>query len=217
MGHVLGQDVCFLWHQNPTIADCDLVLLPGGFSYGDYLRAGSMAAVSPVMSAVRQFAALGGPVLGVCNGFQILLESQMLPGAMRRNRDLRFLSRDVHIRVERTDLPFCSRLALGEVLRVPVAHAEGNYVDTEGQLDLLESHRQVVFRYCDETGRVDPEGESNANGSARAIAGICNRSGNVCALMPHPERCAEELLGNTDGLRLLEGVVVAAARSAEDE
>lgn len=211
MGHVLGQEAQFLWHQNATIEDCDFVLLPGGFSYGDYLRAGSMAAVSPVMSAIKQFAANGGPVLGICNGFQILLEAELLPGAMRRNRALRFLSRDVHLRVERDDLAVCSRLKIGEVLRIPIAHAEGNYVDTEARLDELEERRQVVFRYCDSSGQVDPGGESNPNGSERAIAGICNRAGNVCALMPHPERCAEELLGNTDGLRLLEGVLASSA------
>ncbi len=211
MGHVLGQEACFLWHQDPTISGCDFVLLPGGFSYGDYLRAGSMAAVSPVMSAVKEFADKGGPVLGVCNGFQILLESGLLPGAMRRNRSLRFLSRDVNIRVERADLAFTARLRQGDVLRIPIAHAEGNYVDTDERLDELERDRQVVFRYCGEDGTIDPNSETNPNGSARAIAGICNAAGNVCALMPHPERCSEELLGNTDGLRLLEGVLASAA------
>lgn len=216
MGHVLGQEATFLWHQNDSVEGCDFVLLPGGFSYGDYLRAGSMAAVSPVMNAVRRFAEQGGPVLGVCNGFQILLESGLLPGAMRRNRDLRFLSRDVFVRVERTDLPFTSRLEEGDVLRIPIAHAEGNYVDTQERLDQLEANRQVVFRYCGSEGAVEPDTETNPNGSERAIAGICSAAGNVCALMPHPERCAEEILGKTDGIRLLEGVIhsVAGERSA---
>ena len=214
MGHVLGQEARFLWHQNPTVEGCDFVLLPGGFSYGDYLRAGSMAAVSPVMAAVKQFADNGGPVLGVCNGFQILLESDLLPGAMRRNRGLRFLSRDVHIRVERSDLPFTSKLEEHDVLRIPIAHAEGNYVDTEQKLDQLEQNRQVVFRYCDASGDVDAQSESTPTGSERAIAGVCNEAGNVCALMPHPERCAEELLGNTDGLAILQGVLNSAASGA---
>ncbi len=210
MGHVLQQETVFLWHQKPSVEDCDFVFLPGGFSYGDYLRAGSMAAVSPVMSAVREFADAGGPVLGVCNGFQILLESGLLPGAMRRNRDLRFLSRTVHVRVERTDLRFTRGLCVGDVLELPIAHAEGNYVDTPQRLDSLESRRQVVFRYCDADGRVDAsDQETNPNGSERAIAGVCNAAGNVCALMPHPERCAEELLGNVDGLRLLSGLLAA--------
>lgn len=215
MGHVLGQEATFLWHQNDSIDGCDFVLLPGGFSYGDYLRAGSMAAVSPVMNAVRRFAEQGGPILGICNGFQILLESGLLPGAMRRNRDLRFLSCDVHVRVERTDLPFTCRLGEGEVLRIPIAHAEGNYVDTEERLDQLEAAGQVVFRYCDADGHVDAASSSNPNGSERAIAGICSASGNVCALMPHPERCAEEILGKTDGLRLLEGVIHSVAETGQ--
>lgn len=214
MGHVLGQEATFLWHENDTVDGCDFVLLPGGFSYGDYLRAGSMAAVSPVMNAVRRFVEQGGPVLGICNGFQILLESELLPGAMRRNRDLRFLSRDVYIRVERNDLPFTCRLEEGDVLRIPIAHAEGNYVDTEERLDELEGNGQVVFRYSDASGQIDPASESNPNGSERAIAGICSEAGNVCALMPHPERCAEEILGNTDGLRLLEGVLHSVAEGA---
>ncbi|MDE2923526.1 MAG: phosphoribosylformylglycinamidine synthase subunit PurQ [Acidobacteriota bacterium] len=207
LSHVLGQETTFLWHQETSLEGCELVVLPGGFSYGDYLRAGSMAAHSPIMAAVRRHAEVGGRVLGICNGFQMLLETGLLPGAMRRNRDLRFLSVDVHLRVERDDLPWCSGYRRGDVLRMPIAHAEGNYVDTEVALDELERRGQVVFRYVDAAGRREPA--ANLNGSERAIAGICNAGGNVLGLMPHPERCAEEMLGNRDGLGLLAGAVAA--------
>ncbi|MDE2850891.1 MAG: phosphoribosylformylglycinamidine synthase subunit PurQ [Acidobacteriota bacterium] len=207
LSHVLGQETTFLWHQETSLEGCELVVLPGGFSYGDYLRAGSMAAHSPIMAAVRRHAEAGRRVLGICNGFQMLLETGLLPGAMRRNRDLRFLSVDVHLRVERDDLPWCSGYRRGDVLRMPIAHAEGNYVDTEVALDELERRGQVVFRYVDAAGRLEPA--ANLNGSERAIAGICNAGGNVLGLMPHPERCAEEMLGNRDGLGLLAGAVAA--------
>lgn len=209
---VLGQEVRYLWHQSDSVEDCELVVVPGGFSYGDYLRAGSMASLSPIMPAVSGLAARGGLVLGICNGFQILLESGLLPGAMRRNRDLRFISRDVYLRVERDDLPFTRGYQTGQVLRMPVAHAEGNYVDTEAALDSLESGSQVAFRYCSEDGSLDED--ANPNGSMRAIAGVCNEDGNVCALMPHPERCAEALLGNTDGLALFAGALGLALEPA---
>ena len=202
---VLEQETVFLWHQETFLDECELVVLPGGFSYGDYLRAGSMAAHSPIMAAVRQHAEAGGRVLGICNGFQMLLEAGLLPGAMRRNRDLRFLSVDVHLRVERDDLIYCSGYRRGEVLRMPIAHAEGNYVDTDEALDDLERAGQVVFRYVDANGSVAPG--ANLNGSKRSIAGVCNAEGNVLGLMPHPERCAEDLLGNGDGLALLAGAV----------
>ena len=210
LGHVLEQETTFLWHQETSLEGCELVVLPGGFSYGDYLRAGSMAAHSPIMAAVRRHAEAGGRVLGICNGFQMLLETGLLPGAMRRNRDLRFLSVDVHLRVERDDLAWCSNYRRGDVLRMPVAHAEGNYVDTEGALDELEQRGQVVFRYVDAAGRREPV--ANLNGSERAIAGICSAGGNVLGLMPHPERCAEEMLGNRDGLGLLAGAVAGGGR-----
>ncbi len=205
LSHVLEQETVFLWHQETFLDECELVVLPGGFSYGDYLRAGSMAAHSPIMAAVRQHAEAGGRVLGICNGFQMLLEAGLLPGAMRRNRDLRFLSVDVHLRVERDDLIYCSGYRRGEVLRMPIAHAEGNYVDTDEALDDLERAGQVVFRYVDAEGSVAPG--ANLNGSKRSIAGVCNAEGNVLGLMPHPERCAEDLLGNGDGLALLAGAV----------
>ncbi|HEX9732140.1 MAG TPA: phosphoribosylformylglycinamidine synthase subunit PurQ [Thermoanaerobaculia bacterium] len=206
--HVLGQDAVFLWHDEADLHGCDLVVLPGGFAYGDYLRAGAMAALSPIMAEVRRHAAAGGPVLGICNGFQMLLEAGLLPGAMRRNRDLRFLCQDVWLRVERDDLAFTSRYARGQVLRMPIAHAEGNYVDRDEALDALEKAGGVVFRYA------SPGGETaegwNPNGSARAIAGVVNAGGNVLGMMPHPERCAEQVLGGEDGLGLFASLVAAA-------
>ncbi|HVS63040.1 MAG TPA: phosphoribosylformylglycinamidine synthase subunit PurQ [Thermoanaerobaculia bacterium] len=212
LAHVLGQPVRWLWHGEEDLAESELVVLPGGFSYGDYLRAGAMAAVSPVMAAVRRHAEAGGLVLGICNGFQILLEAGMLPGAMRRNDDLRFKGTDAHLRVERADLPLTRRLRVGQVLCLPIAHAEGNYADTPAALDELEANRQVVFRYCTPDGAVCAAG--NPNGSERGIAGIVNRAGNVFALMPHPERAAEEVLGNRDGLALFEGLLEGAADEA---
>ncbi len=211
--HTFGQETRFLWHQDTDLSGCELVVVPGGFSYGDYLRAGAMAALSPVMAAVKRHAESGLPVLGICNGFQILLEAHLLPGAMRRNAGLRFLSQDVHLRVERDDLPFTRRYRAGQVLRMPIAHAEGNYTCPAEQMAELERAGQVVFRYCTAAG--ESADEANPNGSQGAIAGICNRAGNVLALMPHPERCAEEILGNTDGAGLFRGVLeggVAAMR-----
>ncbi|MDP9121522.1 MAG: phosphoribosylformylglycinamidine synthase subunit PurQ, partial [Acidobacteriota bacterium] len=190
--HALGQQTHFLWHQHETVAGCDLVVLPGGFAYGDYLRAGALAALSPVMAAVKRHAEAGGLVLGICNGFQVLLEAGLLPGAMRRNASLRFQCRDVHLRVERADLPFTREYRAGQLLRMPVAHAEGNYEDAADRLDALEAARQVVFRYVPAAGAAGgAEDAWNPNGSARAIAGVCNSRGNVLGLMPHPERCAE--------------------------
>lgn len=203
--HVLDQDTTFLWHQDDSLKGCDLVVLPGGFSYGDYLRAGAMAALSPVMSAVKRHAETGGLVLGICNGFQVLLEAGLLPGAMRRNASLRFQCKDVYLKVERTDLPFTRKLRQGQVLRLPIAHAEGNYEDAPEKLDALEAAGQVVFRYCTPDGAVTAE--ANPNGAARNIAGLCNAQGNVLGLMPHPERCSEEILGNTDGLALFASAV----------
>jgi phosphoribosylformylglycinamidine synthase I len=211
--HVLQQDVTFLWHQDDTLQGCELVVLPGGFAYGDYLRAGAMAALSPVMGAVKRHAGAGGLVLGICNGFQVLLEAGLIPGAMRRNQNLRFLCRDVHLRVERADLPFTWKLREGAVLRIPIAHGEGNYEDSPERLDVLEANRQVVFRYVTPEGaRADGDPQWNPNGAARAIAGICNAGGNVLGMMPHPERCSEPILGNTDGLALLASAVEAGSQ-----
>ena len=210
--HVLEQEVTFLWHQDETLKGSELIVLPGGFAYGDYLRAGAMAALSPVMAAVKRHAEAGGLVLGICNGFQVLLEAGLLPGAMRRNESLRFLSREVHLRVERADLPFTRKFRQGQVLRMPIAHGEGNYEDAPEKLDALEAGRQVVFRYVTPQGeRSDGDPRWNPNGAARAIAGVCNAGGNVLGLMPHPERCAEPILGNTDGLALLASAVEAGS------
>jgi phosphoribosylformylglycinamidine synthase len=211
---VLAQDATFLWHQDDSLKGCDLVVLPGGFAYGDYLRAGALAALSPVMGAVKRHAEAGGLVLGICNGFQVLLEAGLLPGAMRRNQNLRFLCRDVHLKVERADLPFTWKLREGAVLRIPIAHAEGNYEDSPEKLDALEANRQVVFRYVTPEGaRADGDPQTNPNGAARGIAGVCNAGGNVLGMMPHPERCSEPILGNTDGLALLASAVEAGSRN----
>jgi phosphoribosylformylglycinamidine synthase I len=209
--HVLDQDVHFLWHQDESLGGCELVVLPGGFAYGDYLRAGALAALSPVMAAVKRHAEAGGLVLGICNGFQVLLEAGLLPGAMRRNANLRFQCKDVYLKTERTDLPFTRTLRAGQVLRLPIAHAEGNYEDAPAALDALEAENRVVFRYCTAEGAVTPE--ANPNGAARDIAGICNARGNVLGLMPHPERCSESVLGNTDGLALFAGAVEVGAHA----
>jgi len=207
--HVLGQDVTFLWHGADDLRGVDLIVLPGGFAYGDYLRAGAMAAQSPIMTGVKRHVARGGLVLGICNGFQILLEAGLLPGAMRTNRDQRFVCRDVHLRVERSDLPFTRRYRRGQVVRMPIAHAEGSYADGEQRIETLQAAGQVVFRYVDASG--ETSAEANANGSVGAIAGITNAGGNVLGLMPHPERCAEQVLGNRDGLALFESLVAASA------
>jgi phosphoribosylformylglycinamidine synthase len=207
LSEVVGQETELLWHRSTDLLGSDLVVLPGGFSYGDYLRAGAMAAQSPIMDAVRAHARAGGLVLGICNGFQILLESGLLPGAMRRNRGLRFLCQDVILRVERSDLPFTRNYRAGQLLRLPIAHAEGCYTDSPAALDALEAAGRVVFRYVDERGEL--AAAANPNGSSRAIAGIANEYGNVLGMMPHPERCAEEILGNRDGLALFAGLVEA--------
>jgi phosphoribosylformylglycinamidine synthase len=209
--HVLEQEVTFLWHGEEDLQGCELVVLPGGFSYGDYLRAGAVAAHSPVMAAVRRHAEAGGLVLGICNGFQILMEAGLLRGALLKNRRMRFECRDVYLRVERADLPFTRGYEAGQVIRVPIANSDGDFQETEATLDELERDNLVVFRYTDAQGRhIDEKDEANITGSARAIAGITNAQGNVLGLMPHPERCAEEILGNTDGLPLLAGAVGAA-------
>jgi phosphoribosylformylglycinamidine synthase len=211
--HILGQDVVFLWHEEEDLRGSELVVLPGGFAYGDYLRAGALAALAPVMDGIRRHAAAGGLVLGICNGFQVLLEAGLLPGAMLRNRGLRFLCRDVYLKVERNDLPFTHRYGAGQVIRLPIAHAEGNFTAPAEVLDRLEAGRQVVFRYVDSAGRLDDA--ANPNGSARAIAGIANPEGNVLGLMPHPERAADALLGCRDGLPLFEAVLEAARAGLE--
>ena len=207
--HVLGQEAEFVWHKETSLHGADVVVLPGGFSHGDYLRTGAIARFSPVMSAVAEFARAGGPVLGICNGFQILCEAGLLPVAMLRNRDLKFHCEHVSIRVEQTDTPFTSRASRGQVLRIPIAHGEGNYYAEPDVLASLESSGRVVFRYCDARGQVTEA--ANPNGSLHGIAGICNERRNVVGLMPHPERACERPLGSADGLVLFESVVSSLA------
>jgi phosphoribosylformylglycinamidine synthase len=209
---VLGQDAEFIWHKETDLRGADVVILPGGFSHGDYLRTGAIARFSPVMNAVRAFAAAGGPVLGICNGFQILLEAGMLPGAMLRNRGLKFRCEHVHIRVEETNTPFTFACTPHQILRIPIAHGEGNYFTTPDELQRLEANRQIIFRYTNVGGAaVD---EANPNGSVASIAGICNDRRNVVGLMPHPERACEAPLGSADGLVIFESVVAALAAGA---
>ncbi|MEJ2217208.1 MAG: phosphoribosylformylglycinamidine synthase subunit PurQ [Gemmatimonadota bacterium] len=201
---VLGESADYVWHRETDLNQADAVILPGGFSYGDYLRAGAIARFSPVMSAVRDFADAGGPVLGICNGFQILCEAGMLPGALVRNVSLQFRSVPVHVRVERADTLFTRRYEAGQVLRVPIAHGEGNYLADDATVERLEAEGRIVFRYVEPDGRVTEA--ANPNGSTRNIAGIINDAGNVLGLMPHPERAMEAVLGSVDGLGLFESL-----------
>jgi phosphoribosylformylglycinamidine synthase subunit PurQ / glutaminase len=203
--HVCGQEARFVWHKESDIHDLDAVVLPGGFAYGDYLRTGAIARFSPVMQSVTAFAKKGGPVLGICNGFQILQEAGLLPGAMLRNKSVKFLSQPVHVRVERNDTVATGGLAVGTVLTMPIAHGEGNFYLPDEDLDRLEGEGQVVFRYTTPDGRL--EESANPNGSARAIAGVCNRERNVVGLMPHPERASEAEVGSADGRRLFEALI----------
>jgi phosphoribosylformylglycinamidine synthase I len=208
--HVLGQDAECIWHKDTSLKGADAVILPGGFAHGDYLRTGAIARFSPIMPAVLDFARRGGPVLGICNGFQVLLEAGLLPGAMLRNRDLRFHCEHVIVRVEQTDTPFTAGASVGRRLRLPIAHGEGNYYAGPEVIRELEASRRVVFRYCDERG--EPTDSANPNGAVNNIAGICNETRNVVGLMPHPERACEGLVGSADGLVLFESVVTALAR-----
>jgi phosphoribosylformylglycinamidine synthase subunit PurQ / glutaminase len=211
LGTVLGQNVRLLWHQSEDLEQCDAVILPGGFAYGDYLRTGAIARFSPVMRAVDRFAKRGGLVLGICNGFQILCEAGLLPGAMLRNQGLRFVCKHVNIRVETVETPFTAAAELGQVLRVPIAHAEGSYFCDPGTLAELERDARIVFRYVTPDGRITAE--ANPNGSLQNIAGICSRERNVMGLMPHPERAAEEILGSADGAVVLRSMIASLARA----
>ena len=206
---VIGEDAALVWHKDTDLRGADVVILPGGFAHGDYLRTGAIARFSPIMSAVKAFADRGGPVLGICNGFQVLLEAGMLPGAMVRNDRIKFVSRLVPVRVEQTDTPFTAACASRQVLHMPVAHGEGNYYADPDTLAEIEAHRQVVFRYSNAAGEVSPA--SNPNGSLNSIAGICNRRRNVVGLMPHPERATEAQLGSADGRVILASAVKALA------
>lgn len=205
-GSVMGQEAVYLWHKETDLKGADCVIVPGGFSYGDYLRCGAIARFAPVMESVKRFAANGGLVLGICNGFQILLEAGLLPGAMQRNASLRFQCHAVRLRVERGHAgPFASMARTGEVLRIPIAHGEGNYYADAATLAELNRHGQVLFRYCDDRGCATPE--TNPNGSAENIAGITNREGNVLGMMPHPERASEAALGSEDGRLIFDSIL----------
>ena len=205
LGEVLHQPVEFLWHQSEQISGFDAIVLPGGFSYGDYLRTGAIARFSPIMLAVDKFARGGGLVLGICNGFQILCEAGLLPGALQRNAGMRFVCKQVHIRVEQTDTPFTAAARTGQVLEIPVAHGDGNYFCDEATLADLERNHQIVFRYTTPDGREDAA--ANPNGSLANIAGVCNRQRNVVGLMPHPERAVEKPLGSSDGRVILQSLI----------
>ena len=216
VGAIVRQPVEFIWHQSENLAGCDAVILPGGFAFGDYLRTGAIARFSPVMKAVERFARGGGLVLGICNGFQILLEAGLLPGAMMRNQGLRFLCRQVHIRVEATDTPFTCAAKRGQVLEIPVAHMEGNYFCEAAELAELERNNQIIFHYvrADGADAGADDREANPNGSLHGIAGICNRERNVLGLMPHPERAVEMGLGSADGMVIFRSLVASLAADA---
>lgn len=204
---VSGQQATFLWHESHDLVNCDAIIVPGGFSYGDYLRTGAIARFSPVMESVRKFAAGGGLVMGICNGFQILCESGLLPGALMRNVGLKYICRPVHVRVENADTPFTSACRQGEVLTIPIGHMEGNYFCDENTLAELQREQRIVFRYSTPTGEITAQ--ANPNGSLDNIAGICNTGRNVLGMMPHPERASEPELGCIEGLKIFESLTAA--------
>jgi phosphoribosylformylglycinamidine synthase len=210
---ILGQNAVFLWHKEADLKGVDVVILPGGFSYGDYLRCGAIARFSPVMKEVVRFANDGGTVIGICNGFQILQEAGLLPGVLLRNSSLRFVCKYVHIRVENSETRFTNRCSAGEVLAIPVAHGDGNYFTDPGTLRRLEENGQIVFRYCTPDGLITQE--ANPNGSMANIAGIINEQGNVLGMMPHPERASDPLLRHTDGQKLFQSIIAFSLNAAE--
>jgi phosphoribosylformylglycinamidine synthase len=212
LSRVAGRPAQMVWHAETAVPQTDLIVLPGGFSYGDYLRCGAMAAHSPIMRDVIAKAKAGVPVLGVCNGFQMLCETQLLPGVLQRNASLKFICKDVYLRVENNRTPFTTRYRDGEIAKVICAHGDGNYFADTETLDRLEGEGRVVFRYCDRDGHVTAA--ANANGAQRNIAGICDGTGRILGMMPHPENAAEEALGSTDGLKLFESAVGAFAAAA---
>ena len=214
IGSILKQPVEFIWHQSEDLASADAIILPGGFAFGDYLRTGAIARFSPVMKSVDKFVRAGGLVLGICNGFQILLEAGLLPGAMTRNKALRFLCRQVHVRVEETDTPFTCAAHRGQVLKMPIAHMDGNYFCDPATLADLERNNQIIFHYvhADGSSATEEDREANPNGSLHSIAGICNRERNVLGLMPHPERAVESPLGSADGLVLFRSMIESFSR-----
>ena len=210
----VGQPVSFVWHKETDLTGYDALIIPGGFSYGDYLRAGALARFSPVMASVKEFAARGGMVLGICNGFQILCEAGLLPGALIRNRGMHFVCAHINVRVETTNTPFTNELRRDAVLRIPIAHAEGNYVCDDATLAELQQEDRIVFRYCDAEGQITDE--ANPNGARDNIAGICNRARNVMGLMPHPERACEDLLGSADGRGVFHSLTATLAHAHAD-
>ena len=208
----LGQRARYVWHKDTDLSGLDCLIVPGGFSYGDYLRPGAIARFSPVMAAVRSFAEHGGLVIGICNGFQILCEAGLLPGVLTRNAHLQFRCQWVNLRVESTDSPFTNRCTVGDVLAIPISHGEGNYYADDRTLDSMEANGQVIFRYSDPDGSVVES--SNPNGSRRNIAGISNREGNILGMMPHPERCCDPLIGGSDGLAIFRSILNFTERTA---
>lgn len=206
-----GQQATFLWHESHDLQNCDAVVVPGGFAYGDYLRTGAIARFAPIMQEVARFAASGGLVIGICNGFQILCEAGMLPGALMRNAGLKYVCKQVHLRVENADTPFTNGCAKGEVLQIPIGHMEGNYYCDPQTLALLKQQDRIVFRYCTPDGQVTPQ--ANPNGSLENIAGICNEGKNVLGMMPHPDRSSESVLGSADGARIFASMAAALVSS----
>ncbi len=203
--NVLQKEVSFIWHKEKNLSGYDCLILPGGFSYGDYLRTGAIARFSPIMKSIEKFAKKGGLVIGICNGFQVLLEAGLLPGAMLRNKTLSFVCKFINIRVDNNSIPYTYLCRQGQVLSIPIAHIEGNYYADDETIESLEENNQIVFRYCDERGELS--GGSNPNGSKGSIAGICNREGNILGMMPHPERASESILSSDDGRLIFESVI----------
>lgn len=210
-----GQQATFLWHESHDLENCDAIIVPGGFAYGDYLRTGAIARFAPIMQELSRFAAGGGLVIGICNGFQILCEAGLLPGALMRNAGLKYVCKQVHLRVENAETPFTNACMKGEILQIPVGHMEGNYYCDPATLEQLKRQNRIVFRYCTLTGEVTPQ--ANPNGSLENIAGICNESGNVLGMMPHPDRCSEALLGSSDGAKIFSSMAAALVPATLNE
>ncbi|MBI5183720.1 MAG: phosphoribosylformylglycinamidine synthase subunit PurQ [Nitrospinae bacterium] len=203
--HVLKEDVDFIWHKEERLLDYDCIIIPGGFSFGDYLRPGAISKFSPIMKEVIRFGKEGGLILGICNGFQILLESGIVQGTMMKNRSLRFICKDVYIRIEDSNTPFTNQMKRGDIIKIPIAHADGNYFADEETIRDIEENHQIVFRYSTSNGEIIDE--ANPNGSLQNIAGICNKEGNILGMMPHPERCSEKILGNDSGLMIFKSIL----------
>jgi phosphoribosylformylglycinamidine synthase len=201
---ILDSDSVFLWHKDNDLQDCDVIVLPGGFSYGDYLRSGAIGRFSPIMKSVIEFANKGGYVIGICNGFQVLLEAGLLPGVLMKNESIKFVCKDVYLKIDNFDTPFTGTIQM-PVLKIPVAHGEGNYYASDDELKMLEDKGQILFRYSNSRGEITDE--SNPNGSSNNIAGIVNRQKNILGMMPHPERCTDPVLGNTDGAEIFKSLI----------